>query len=324
MRHSFKQLILKIPLLSTVAIISKRVIKLPSDYSSNQMRLDNINNQVTIIQQLVDANSAQVEKLVSKYDRRQMVLDNIQKQLSLLQQSLESGVTKHQKKINKKELFADDHSLDVFYTNFEDKFRGSEDLIEERLKEYLPYFTQSSIDFKKHPVLDIGSGRGELLKTLKDAKINAIGLDINSDMVERANAMGLKTKQGDASEFLQNTASQTYGAITGFHIAEHLPFPVLYRTLAEIHRVLVPGGFVIFETPNPENVFVGTHNFYMDPSHLHPLPPALMEFTLETCGYNSIEIKRIHPDKTPKENSLPADLSNRFYGPRDYAVVGYK
>lgn len=224
------------------------------------------------------------------------------------------------------DLLANNHLLDVFYTHFEDMFRGSEEMIANRLETHVPIFLGSEIDFKKYPVLDIGSGRGEFLAVMAEHKISAIGLDINYDMVERAKRKKLKAIQGNAIEFLQNDNVQKYGAITGFHIIEHIPFPQLMELFSNAYSALVPEGFVLFETPNPENIVVGACNFYTDPSHLHPLPPPLIQFALETCGFKNVTIIPLHPVEDLPEDSenLPESLKNYFYGPRDYAVIGYK
>lgn len=68
----------------------------------------------------------------------------------------------------------------------------------------------------------------------------------------------------DCLQFLQSQADQSLIALTGFHIAEHLPFEVLQQLVMHTLRVLKPGGLLILETPNPENVSVGTCSFYMD------------------------------------------------------------
>jgi O-antigen chain-terminating methyltransferase len=93
--------------------------------------------------------------------------------------------------------------------------------------------------------------------------------------------------------------------------------------------VLKPGGLVIFETPNPENIQVGACNFYFDPTHLNPLPAKTVKFLAESRGFTSVSIHFLHP--LDKEHQIEDDGSevvrrfNRlFYGPRDYAVVGYK
>jgi O-antigen chain-terminating methyltransferase len=305
--------------------------------ASNIVRLPKLRDQLTMHQQSTDAQLAAIQQtqqeIAKKLDEQstllnndissvQMAYDNLRAQLN----SLAAGGAgkKSASSTTDSELFADDHLMDSFYTAFEDKFRGSEEMISERLEEYLPYFTESKLNFKKTPVLDIGSGRGELLSLLKQHKINAIGLDINHDMVKRSQDKGLQAVQGDALTYLQAAKPQSLGAITGFHLVEHIPFNTLLRIFKAAHRTLENDGFVIFETPNPENIIVGTHNFYMDPSHLHPLPPTLLAFALETCGFKKVEIKRLHPDTEGSSEGLPPKIAERFYGPRDYAVIGYK
>ncbi len=197
-------------------------------------------------------------------------------------------------------------------------------MISERLEEYLPYFTKSKVNFQKTPVLDIGSGRGELLSLLEKHKVPAVGIDINHDMIKRSKEKGLKAIQGDALSHLQSAGPQSYGAITGFHLVEHIPFNILLRIFKSCHSSLAKDGFIFFETPNPENLIVGCTSFYMDPSHLHPLPPALLAFALETCGFRNIEIKRLHPDTDKRPEKLPKEVDNLLFAARDYTVIAYK
>jgi O-antigen chain-terminating methyltransferase len=224
------------------------------------------------------------------------------------------------------ELVADEHLLDEFYVEFEHWFRGTDEEIAARQKVYMPYFTKSTIDSKKYPVVDIGCGRGEFIQLLKDNGVRGIGLDINKAMVERTKEKGLEAAEGDALSYLRAQKTNSLMAITGFHIVEHIPFLDLVRIFDECYRVLQPGGFVIFETPNPENVIVGSCNFYADPSHLHPLPPAFLDFALKTRGFNKTEVKRLHPikDKIKSTDPLVKEMAERMYGPQDYAVIASK
>lgn len=225
-------------------------------------------------------------------------------------------------------LMAEDHSNDDFYVRFENTFRGTEDEIKKRQEVYVPYFKKLKVDFKKYPVLDIGCGRGEMLDVLHDQKINAIGLDLNESMVARCNERGFKAVQADAFEYLANLKPGSLGAVTGFHIAEHIPFGQLLKLFEACNRALVPGGMVIFETPNPENIDVGSYTFYYDPSHLHPLAPPVLSFALETRGFD-VDVLRLHPKKTDKElahitSPEVAEVVKRFNTARDYSVIGYK
>ncbi|MEQ9552825.1 MAG: class I SAM-dependent methyltransferase [Coleofasciculus sp. G3-WIS-01] len=220
-----------------------------------------------------------------------------------------------------KELF------DAFYVAFEDQFRGSREEILARLKVYLPRMADAKIGSQDAPILDIGCGRGEWLELLRDAGYVARGLDSNRVMLEQCKTRELDVIEGDALTYLKSQPDASLGAVTGFHLIEHLPFPVLMNVIEESVRVLKPGGLVLFETPNPQNVLVGTQNFYIDPSHLKPLPSALVKFMLKYCGLEKVDIINLHPgDESLKLTGSPvAERFNQyFYGEQDYAVLGYK
>lgn len=217
--------------------------------------------------------------------------------------------------------------FDMFYVALEDKFRGSREEIIERLKVYLPRIAQAKIGTQNLPILDIGCGRGEWLELLRDGGYVARGLDINQLMLDQCKTGGLDVIEADALTYLKSQPDASLGAVTGFHLIEHLPFPVLINLIEESVRVLQPGGVVIFETPNPQNALVGTHNFYIDPSHLKPLPSVLVKFILEHSGLQQVEIINLHPyDESFKLTGSPvAERFNEyFYGSQDYGVIGYK
>ena len=222
-------------------------------------------------------------------------------------------------------LLADDHTLDQFYIEFENKFRGSEEDIKKRLEVYLPYF-EAAKKTPKHPVLDVGCGRGEFLQLIKEHGIAGKGLDLNESMVKRAQEQGLDVIQADAMQYLHDQPSGSVYAVTGFHLVEHIPFAALLRLMDECYRAIQPGGYAIFETPNPENMVVGSLNFYHDPSHLNPIPPALLQFVMETRGFSNVEIKRLHPMESnlETEDPLVRRMAERMFGPSDYAVIAQK
>ncbi|MEQ9667146.1 class I SAM-dependent methyltransferase [Coleofasciculus sp. G2-EDA-02] len=217
--------------------------------------------------------------------------------------------------------------FDAFYVAFEDQFRGSREEILDRLKVYLPRMAEAKIGSQDSPILDIGCGRGEWLELLRDAGYVAQGLDINQIMLDQCKTRELDVIEGDALTYLQSQPDGSLGAVTGFHLIEHLPFPVLMNVIEESVRVLKSGGLVLFETPNPQNVLVGTHNFYLDPSHLKPLPSALVKFMLEHGGLAQVDIINLHPydESFELSGSQVAERFNEyFYGSQDYAVIGYK
>jgi O-antigen chain-terminating methyltransferase len=126
---------------------------------------------------------------------------------------------------------------------------------------------------------------------------------------------------------LRGLPDNSLSAITGFHIIEHLPIEDLMSLLDEIVRILRPGGVVIFETPNPENVLVGSNYFYFDPTHRNPLPSLLMKFLLDARGLHRIEVTNLHAwdqARISGKNQLTARFNELFYGPMDYAIAGWK
>ena len=187
------------------------------------------------------------------------------------------------------------HLLDAFYVAFEDRFRGSREEIIGRLIVYLPLIQKAKVGTQSSPILDVGCGRGEWLELLRQAGYTTHGLDMNRVMIEQCRVRGLEVAEGDVISYLQSLPDASLGAVTGFHIIEHLPFPVLIKLLNETLRVLKPGGLAIFETPNPQNMLVGSNNFYMDPTHLNPLPNLLTKFLFENTGFQPVEVMNLHP-----------------------------
>ena len=219
------------------------------------------------------------------------------------------------------------HILDALYVSFEDQFRGTREEIKENLRVYLPILKKAAIGSENMPILDLGCGRGEWLELLKGEGFKARGIDLNRILVGQCHEQGLEAIEGDMIMALTNMPDSNLGAVTGFHVIEHLPFDMLINLLNETVRVLKQGGIVIFETPNPQNVLVGSCNFYLDPTHQKPLPSSMMKFIMEARGLSRVEILNLHP--FPKTFwlsglGLAERFNEHFYGPQDYAVIGVK
>jgi O-antigen chain-terminating methyltransferase len=225
-------------------------------------------------------------------------------------------------------LAEEDHLLDALYVVFEDRFRGSREDIKERVKVYLPYIKQTTTRTDDDIILDIGCGRGEWLELLRDNGYKARGIDLNRVMAQQCRERGLDVTEADAVRYLTEQKSNTFSAITGLHIAEHPPFKTLIRLLDESLRTLRPGGVVIFETPNPENLIVGACNFYFDPTHRNPIPPELLKFIIEQRGFAKIDVLRLHPNDFFQDTSDAEHVRNElkvlFTKELDYSVIAFK
>lgn len=214
-----------------------------------------------------------------------------------------------------------DHTLDAFYVSFEDQFRGTRADIKQRVGVYLPYIQQANVGDRSALVIDLGCGRGEWLELLRDNGFSAKGIDQNRVMVRQCLELELDVIDADVVEFLQNLQPNSVAAITGMHIIEHIPFRRLIDLFDAALRALKPGGIVIFETPNPENIQVGACNFYYDPTHIRPLPPDPIRFVVEARGFVDVQILRLHPVSETDNTDIALQ---KFLGPQDYSVIARK
>jgi SAM-dependent methyltransferase len=222
------------------------------------------------------------------------------------------------------------HNIDSLYAALEDEFRGSRQEIKELLSVYLPKLTEAGIGSESMPILDVGCGRGEWLELLREHQLHGSGIDLNRVVLSICRERGLPVMEADAVEHLRSLPEASLGAVTAFHVLEHLALPQLLELLDAARRALKPGGVAIFETPNPNNVFVSSRYFYLDPTHRHPIPPLLGRFLAEARGFERVEILELHPwpaehhADTSTGGDVAARFNECFYGPQDYAIIGWK
>lgn len=211
-----------------------------------------------------------------------------------------------------------------FYRAFEDKHRGSRETITRRLRSYLPFVAAISALDTDCRAIDLGCGRGEWLELLASKGIKAHGVDLDDGMLAACRQLGLSVETGEAIAFLKGLPDQSQSIISGFHIVEHIPFERLQELIREALRVLEPAGLLILETPNPENIVVGTANFYMDPSHQRPIPQQLLSFLTEFTGFFRTKVLRLQESVTLDSNPAPTLLDVLSGVSPDYAVIAQK
>jgi len=264
----------------------------------------------------MDALERQLEGL------RLQVVPRVERRMAMLMEEIRN--------VHPGSLMEEEADLDRLYADFTDVFRGSRQEIKERLAVYVPRLTKAGIGGASMPVLDIACGRGEWLELLREHGLAASGVDNSHAMVVACRALGLEVTEADAVEHLRSLPEASLGAVTGFHIIEHLPLSRLLSLLDAAVRALKPGGVAIFETPNPNNIVVGSRNFYLDPTHHHPIPPQLARFLAGARGLRRLEILELHPCPEASlmdvatEGEVAARINESFYGPQDYAVIGWK
>jgi len=172
----------------------------------------------------------------------------------------------------------------VAYLGFEDQFRGSEEEIRGRQRDYVTFFAGAS------DVLDIGCGRGEFLALLKQEGITARGLDLNPEMVEVCKERGLDVTNIDARSYLRALPDASLGGIIALQVIEHLEPSYLVETLALAYDKLRPGARMVLETINPACWVAFFESFIRDLTHQKPIHPETLQYLLQANGFANVEI----------------------------------
>jgi SAM-dependent methyltransferase len=217
----------------------------------------------------------------------------------------------------------------AIYADFTEHFRGSTAEVSAKLEGYLPDVHRLA---GPGGVVDLGCGRGEWLALLRASGVAARGVDANPAFVAAGRARGLDMELGDALGYLEALPPDSIDMVTAFHVVEHLATEHLLALLEAARGALRPGGCLLLETPNPTNLVMAACDFYNDPTHRSPLPPALTEYLVSTQGFRDVEVRPLHPKTSPLVHpggagacaQLHELVARAHFGPQDYAVLGYK
>ncbi len=205
------------------------------------------------------------------------------------------------------------------YSLFEERFRGSPGEIAEKQRSYLPLLKDLP-----GPVLDVGCGRGELLRLLAAEGVPALGVEINPISASACKSEGLSVEQGDGLAHLASRQDGSLGAVVALQVVEHWTAEATFAFLREARRALAPGGVLIAETINSDSLSA-LKAFFLDPSHVRPVPPEALRFLAEAAGFVDATIEYRAPlpagDRLEEASPNDAKLNRLLFGPQDYALI---
>jgi SAM-dependent methyltransferase len=219
------------------------------------------------------------------------------------------------------------------YFAFESRMRGRTEDVRERQRVYVDDFRDAE------PVLDVGCGRGEFVALLRDAGVEAKGVDADADMVAFARGEGLDVEQADALAYLERLEDGSLGGIFCAQVVEHLPPGTLVRLLELAHAKLRPGGVLVAETINPLSP-ISLRHYFADLTHAQPLVPETLALLARQAGFGEVETRFLNEppeDERLRAVELPEDeafdgaraalahnvqrLNAQLFAPLDYAIV---
>lgn len=206
------------------------------------------------------------------------------------------------------------------YALFEERFRGSPDEIARGQRFYL-----ETLKGVPGPVLDLGCGRGEFLGLLREAGLSGSGIESNPVSVEACRQAGLEVESGDALELLARRPGGKLGAVVAFQVVEHWAPATILKVFQEARRALAPGGVLIAETINADSL-AALRAFYLDPTHVRPVPAEALRFLAEAAGFGEIRIEFRAPfaaaQRLAETTENDRKLNALLFAPQDYALIG--
>ncbi len=211
-----------------------------------------------------------------------------------------------------------------FYRAFEERYYAPRQVIRQLRQQYLQFVKPLTGLYPGASTFDLGCGRGEWLELMIEAGFDAFGVDLDEGMLQGCLDLKLPAEQGDAVAHLASLPDDSHAIISAFHVVEHITFDQLTQVVIHALRVLKPGGLLIMETPNPENIVVGTSNFYLDPTHQRPLPYQLLSFLPEYYGFARTKTLRLQESAALLQQPS-ISLHDVLAGASpDYAVIAQK
>lgn len=137
-------------------------------------------------------------------------------------------------------------------------------------------------------VLDLASGQGFLLETLRDMEIDALGVDNEKHLVEGCRGRGLVVVEDDLFHFLATTGER-FAGVSCNHIIEHMGYEPFIDLVEGVHRVLKPGGIFLLTWPNPRSAGTQFQNFWKDPTHSRFYDGDFVKAVLLFYGFGMVE-----------------------------------
>lgn len=205
-------------------------------------------------------------------------------------------------------------SVDYSYMLLENRFRGDEADIRSRLGIYAELFSREQL-----PVLEIGSGRGELQSLLRAEGVASYGTELDEAMVAHCQEQGLDVRRIDGISHLASLDDRSLGGVVAIQVIEHLSKDQLSLLLRLCADKVREQGKVVLETINTESLIALSQNYFRDPTHVWPLHPETMCYLVELAGLKVLEVRKLSP--FPDEAVLQKIALEDYMTPRWKATI---
>ncbi len=191
--------------------------------------------------------------------------------------------------------------------------------------EYIKMLQRPRVRFFKDckRVLDLACGPGGFLELLKEAGIEAVGVDRNEEIIRKARLKDLDVIQADIFDYLEK-GEERFDGIFCSHFLEHIAFDRVVRLIELITKKSDQGGVLVFVLPNPGSIRLHLFGFWRDPEHVRFYTGNLIASVCQHYGFSveySNEEETPNLLETPRLEPISALPSvshwKRFFGHKD-------
>ena len=208
----------------------------------------------------------------------------------------------------------------------------SEDEIEKR-KMREPVFREAFRVLQRYKpvpgsVLDIGCGIGSFLSVCRENGWNVTGVDPSSIACQVARReYGLEIINDTFSS--ARMGDRKFDAVFAAQVLHHLPEPAGF--LADLAKVVKPGGVIVLRTPNAipqegalwvQRILGQKENFFLGPA-LHVFHQKTLRVMFERAGFRDLSIEISRPFlEAPRGRSVVPNVQRLLYGGLKLGVYG--
>lgn len=143
-------------------------------------------------------------------------------------------------------------------------------------------------------ILDVGCGKGHLVKALSELGVDAVGIDLNPNASDVAVIPRVRTMSATSLDF----DDDAFDAVVSFHAIEHIPH--IEEVFREMSRVVKPAGKVLLVYPAepvrglyaiPTSIILHRSPFKARQVHIHKLKPAYVAEIAGAAGLRQLRNK---------------------------------
>lgn len=172
-------------------------------------------------------------------------------------------------------------------------------------------------------VLELGSGQGAVLSALREAGLDAVGVDPNPLRVGKCQEQGLEVSRASLREYLLGCPEAEFRCVIALHVLQYVSESQVQTLIAQLKSIIAPGGRLVLEVPAGSSA--------MDRA---PNADGLVR-ACETAGFSAVFTHALHPPDAAEQfkpvdpdaegaaplNALIEQLNARFCGPRDILII---